>query len=90
MPANQRASSFCILTNENPRISAWVEQEAGGSLPLVPTVPSSLDQAGLDNSWENAAQSLRLDFFWAPTVNETLLEVSVSSIRSLLSYFDIS
>ena len=69
------------MTNQNPRISAWVEQEAGGSLPLVPTLPSSLDQAGLDNSWENAAQSLRLDFFWAPTVNETLLEVSNSSVR---------
>ena len=78
------------MTNQNPCISAWVEQEAGGSLPLVPTLPSSLDQAGLDNSWENAAQSLRLDFYWAPTVNETLLEVSVSSIRSLFPYFDIS
>ena len=79
------------MTNQNPRISAWVEQEAGGSLPLVPTLPSSLDQAGLDNSWENAAQSLRLDFFWAPTVNETLLEVSISSIRFFNSlFFDIN
>ena len=67
-----------------------MEQEAGGSLPLVPTLPSSLDQAGLDNSWENAAQSLRLDFFWAPTVNETLLEVSDSSVRFFNSlFFDI-
>ena len=54
-----------------------MEQEAGGPLPSATSNPGSLDQEGLDDSWENSAQNLRLDFFWAPTVNETLLEVSV-------------
>ena len=59
-------------------ISDWVEQEAGDG-PLSPSTPTagSLDLVGLDDSWENSAQSLRLDFYWAPTVNETLLEVSL-------------
>ena len=54
-----------------------MEQEAGDG-PLSPATPTagSLDLVGLDDSWENSAQSLRLDFYWAPTVNETLLEVS--------------
>ena len=56
-------------------MAAWVEQEAGGHRPLAPSTPVALDQTGRDDSWENSAQSLRLDFFWAPTVNETLLEV---------------
>ena len=54
-----------------------MEQEAGGPLPSATSNPGSLDQEGMDDSWENSAQNLRLDFFWAPTVNETLLEVSV-------------
>ena len=67
-------------------ISDWVEQEAGGPLsPSTPTV-ASLELAGVDDTWENSAQSLRLDFYWAPTVNETLLEViHLFSYLSLIS-----
>ena len=55
---------------------AWVEQEAGRPLPTAPPTPASLDRAGQDDTWQNSAQNLKLDFFWAPTVNETLFEVS--------------
>ena len=53
----------------------WVELGADPGLLMTATPTNDGWARGYDLSWENSAQNLKLDYYWSPVVNNSMMEL---------------